>query len=134
MWLTALKLLGPPSNAMRKRWTGLKRAGGDDHGLAAGADDALEVRAEMKLGEVGGFAALSDDDEVGIRFEFVHGLDQIAMAQLGRDLGDAGSQAPGPWLDQDGAAALLGQLGLLLVEGSEFGEQIVARHRLRGCR
>src|SRR3990170_1486889 len=81
----------------------------------------------MKPGKVRGFTALSQDDEVSLHFEFIHGLDEISMAKLGGDVTDAGRKRSGLGFDQDGATSLLRKLCLLLVQGSEFRKQIVPR-------
>ena len=68
---------------------GLEGARGDEHGAHGGADDALEIAAEMALGEVGVLAAFADDHEVAARLEFFERLDERAVALRGGDVGDA---------------------------------------------
>ena len=63
MMSTALVALGPPSKAIRKRSIGLKAREATSTRLAAGPDHPLQIGAEMQLGEVGGLAALADDDQ-----------------------------------------------------------------------
>jgi len=78
----------------------------------------------MQPGKVGGLAALADDDEVGIHLEFVHGLDEIAMAKLGETSGTPAASSLA-WLRSGWHDPLLRQLCLLLVQRSEFRKQIV---------
>jgi hypothetical protein len=56
----------------------------------AGAHDALQVRAQVPLGEIRGLAPLADHQKVGPRFEFLNGLDDVPVPELGGNLRDIG--------------------------------------------
>jgi hypothetical protein len=57
----------------------------------AGPHDPFEVRAQMPLGEVRRLAPLADEDHLGPGLLLGHGIDDVAVPQACRDLGDAGA-------------------------------------------
>src|SRR5690606_20295434 len=69
---------------------GFEDAGGDEHGVFAGAHDAFEVGAEVLEIERGVFAALAEHDEVGLAVVGFDGIGQGAVFLVGDDVGETG--------------------------------------------
>ena len=86
---------------------GVEGACGDQHRLAAGSRHAFQVRAQMQFGEIGGFAALADDDQAGVGLGFGDGVDDVAGAQAYRDILHAVFFETRLGVVEDGAAELL---------------------------
>ncbi len=74
----------------------------------------------MQLGKIGGFTAFANQNQIGIAFEFGNGFDQIAMAKLGGDGGNALFLKPGFGFFKQQTTALEFELVFLLVEISQF--------------
>ena len=77
----------------------------------------------MQLGEIGGLAAFSDQDQIGIAFELGNGFDQVAMAQLGGNRFNTLFAQPGLGFFKQEATALEFELVFLLVEIRQLLEQ-----------
>jgi hypothetical protein len=91
-----------------------------------GAHDPLEVRAQMPLGKIRRLAAFADDDDAGLALDLANGLDDVAMAQAGCDLGHAVLIDDGARIFKDRAASVAHELGALRVKFGQFLHQLRA--------
>ncbi len=95
--------------------------------MMATADDALEIAAEVKFGEVGVLAAFTDDHEIGRRFEAPNGIHQRAVLLLDHDFRDSGGGEPALGFGENGAGFGLRDATLHLGQRPELSEEFGGR-------
>ena len=99
----------------------LELAGGDEDGDFRGADDALEVAAEVAFGKIRMLSAFPDDDEGRFVLELDHGIDEGAVALGGSHV--ALDQFLG--ILENRLSPESGDPGVGFVEQAEFCEEFV---------